>query len=164
MSNNISIKDRNIRIQIWDTAGQEAYRSITRSYYKSSTCAFIVYDITEKKTFDDVDIWLRDCRDICYKNVLIYLIGNKSDLEDKRQVTFEEGKQYAEENNLVFFETSALNGSNIEEIFIQSATDLVNKLESGELNNDLSNSGIKVFQYPNKGIEDKMLNKKKGCC
>ena len=164
MSKNISIKDRNIRIQIWDTAGQEAYRSITRSYYKSSTCAFIVYDITEKKTFDDVDIWLRDCRDICYKNVLIYLIGNKSDLEDKRQVTFEEGKQYAEENNLVFFETSALNGSNIEEIFIQSATDLVNKLESGELNNDLSNSGIKVFQYPNKGIEDKMLNKKKGGC
>ena len=164
MSKNISIKDRNIRIQIWDTAGQEAYRSITRSYYKSSTCAFIVYDITEKKTFDDVDIWLRDCRDICYKNVLIYLIGNKSDLEDKRQVTFEEGKQYAEENNLVFFETSALNGNNIEEIFVQSATDLVNKLESGELNNDLSNSGIKVFQYPNKGIEDKMLNKKKGCC
>ena len=164
MSKNISIKDRNIRIQIWDTAGQEAYRSITRSYYKSSTCAFIVYDITEKKTFDDVDIWLRDCRDICYKNVLIYLIGNKRDLEHKRQVTFEEGKQYAEENNLVFFETSALNGSNIEEIFIQSATDLVNKLESGELNNDLSNSGIKVFQYPNKGIEDKMLNKKKGCC
>ena len=164
MSKNISIQDRNIRIQIWDTAGQEAYRSITRSYYKNSTCAFIVYDITEKKTFDDVDIWLRDCRDVCYKNVLIYLIGNKSDLEDKRQVTYEEGKQYADENNLVFFETSALNGNNIEEIFIQSATDLVNKLESGEFNNDLSNSGIKVFQYPNKGIEDKMLNKKKGCC
>ena len=164
MSKNISIQDRNIRIQIWDTAGQEAYRSITRSYYKNSTCAFIVYDITEKKTFDDVDIWLRDCRDICYKNVLIYLIGNKSDLEDKRQVTYEEGKQYADENNLVFFETSALNGNNIEEIFIQSANDLVNKLESGEFNNDLSNSGIKVFQYPNKGIEDKVLNKKKGCC
>ena len=161
MSKNISIQDRNIRIQIWDTAGQEAYRSITRSYYKNSTCAFIVYDITEKKTFDDVDIWLRDCRDVCYKNVLIYLIGNKSDLEDKRQVTYEEGKQYADENNLVFFETSALNGNNIEEIFIQSATDLVNKLESGEFNNDLSNSGIKVFQYPNKGIEDKVLNKKK---
>ena len=164
MSKNISINDRNIRIQIWDTAGQEAYRSITRSYYKNSTCVFIVYDITEKKTFDDVDIWLRDCREICYKNVLIYLIGNKSDLEDKRQITYEEGKKYAEDNNLVFFETSALNGNNIEEIFIQSATDLVNKLESGEFNNDLTNSGIKIFQYPNKGIEDKMLNKKSGCC
>ena len=163
MSKNISINDRNIRIQIWDTAGQEAYRSITRTYYKSSTCAFIVYDITDKRTFDDVNIWLRDCREICYKNVLIYLIGNKSDLEDKRQVSYEEGKQYAEKNNLVFYETSALNGKNIEEIFIQSATDLVNKLESGELNNDLTNSGIKVFQYPKK-IEDAMLKKKKGCC
>ena len=162
MSKNISIKDRNIRIQIWDTAGQEAYRSITRSYYKSSTCAFIVYDITEKKTFDDVDIWLRDCRDICYKNVLIYLIGNKSDLEDKRQVTFEEGKQYAEENNLVFFETSALNGNNIEEIFTQSATELVNKLEAGELKDDFNNSGIKVFNY-NKDLEKNSKNKK-GCC
>ena len=164
MSKNISIQDRNIRIQIWDTAGQEAYRSITRSYYKNSTCVFIVYDITDKKTFDDVDIWLRDCREICFKNVLIYLIGNKSDLEDIRQVTYEEGKNYADENNLVFFETSALNGNNLEDIFIQSATDLVNKLESGELNNELSNSGIKIFQYPNKGIEEKMLNKKKGCC
>ena len=164
MAKNISINDRNVRIQIWDTAGQEAFRSITRSYYKSSTCAFIVYDISEKKTFDNVRTWLQDCRDMCYKNVLIYLIGNKSDLEDSRQVSYEEGKKFAEENHLKFFEASALNGHNIEEIFIQSATDLVNKLESGELNNDLVDSGIKVFQYPNKGVEDKMQNKPKGCC
>ena len=164
MAKNISINDRNVRIQIWDTAGQEAFRSITRSYYKSSTCAFIVYDISEKRTFYNVHAWLQDCRDMCFKNVLIYLIGNKSDLEDKRQVTYEEGKKFADENNLVFFETSALNGNNIEEIFVQSATDLVNKLEAGELTNDLVDSGIKVFQYPNKGVEDKMLNKKKGCC
>ena len=164
MAKNISVNNRNVRIQIWDTAGQEAFRSITRSYYKSSTCAFIVYDITDKKSFYDVTSWLQDCRDMCYKNILIYLIGNKSDLEDKRQVTQEEGKKFAEENNLVFYETSALNGNNIEEIFIQSATDLVNKLEAGEFNNDLANSGIKIFQYPNKGIEDKMLNKNNGCC
>ena len=161
MAKNISINDRNVRIQIWDTAGQEAYRSITRSYYKSSTCAFIVYDITEKKTFYDVTTWLQDCRDMCYKNILIYLIGNKSDLTDKRQVTQEEGKQFAEENNLVFFETSALNGNNIEEIFVQSATELVKKLEAGELKDDFNNSGIKVFNY-NKEAEG--TKKKKGCC
>ena len=149
---------------MWDTAGQEAYRSITRSYYKNSTCAFIVYDITEKKTFDDVKIWLQDCRELCSKNVLIYLLGNKCDLNDKRQVSVEEAKQFAEENNLNFFETSALDGTNIEEIFVQSATELVKKLEAGEFNSDMGNSGIKVFQYPNKNIEDKMLNKKKGCC
>jgi len=164
MAKNISINDRNVRIQIWDTAGQEAFRSITRSYYKNSTCAFIVYDITEKKTFYDVNSWLQDCRDMCYKNVIIYLVGNKCDLEDKRQVSQDEAKKYAEDNNLVFFETSALNGTNIEEIFVQSATELVKKLEAGEFNSDLDNSGIKVFQYPNKGVEDKMLNKKKGCC
>ena len=161
MAKNISINDRNVRIQIWDTAGQEAYRSITRSYYKSSTCAFIVYDITEKKTFYDVTTWLQDCRDMCYKNILIYLIGNKSDLEEKRQVTQEEGRQFAEENNLVFFETSALNGNNIEEIFIESATELVKKLEAGELKDDFNNSGIKVFNY-NK--ESEGTKKKKGCC
>ena len=161
MAKNILINDRNVRIQIWDTAGQEAYRSITRSYYKSSTCAFIVYDITEKKTFYDVTTWLQDCRDMCYKNILIYLIGNKCDLADVRQVTQEEGKKFAEENNLVFFETSALNGNNIEEIFVQSATELVKKLEKGELKDDFSNSGIKVYNY-NKEPEGK--KKKKGCC
>ena len=157
MAKNISINDKNVRIQIWDTAGEEAYRSITRSYYKSSTCAFIVYDITEKKTFYDVSTWLQDCRDMCYKNILIYLIGNKSDLEDKRQVTQEEAKQFAEENNLVFYETSALNGDNIEEIFVQSATELMNKLEAGELKEDFNNTGIKVFTY-NKDSEGKKKN------
>ena len=161
MAKNISIDNRNVRIQIWDTAGEEAFRSITRSYYKSSACAFIVYDITEQKTFYDVTSWLNDCRDLCYKDILIYLIGNKNDLEDKRQVSKEEGQQFAEENNLVFFETSALTGNNIEEIFVQSATELVKRLESGELKADFNNSGIKVFNY-NKDSENS--KKKKGCC
>ena len=160
MAKNISIDNRNVRIQIWDTAGEEAFRSITRSYYKNSTCAFIVYDITEQKTFYDVTSWLNDCRDMCYKNILIYLIGNKNDLEDKRQVSQEEGQKFAEENNLVFFETSALTGNNIEEIFVQSATELVKRLESGEIKADSNDSGIKVFNY-NKDLETK---KKKGCC
>ena len=101
-----------------------------------------------------------DCRDMCYKNILIYLIGNKSDLEDKRQVSQEEAKKFAEENDLVFYETSALNGNNIEEIFVESATELVNKLEAGELKEDFNDTGIKVFNY-NKDDETK---KKKGCC
>ena len=165
MAKNISIKDRKIRIQLWDTAGQEAYRSITRSYYKSAACVFIVYDISDKKSFNDVEIWLKDCREICFKSVLIYLIGNKNDLEDKRQVTTEEGKQFAEENNLKFYETSALNGNNIEEIFVNSATDLVTKLENGDFKDNFENTGIKIYQYPNKEVEDIVTdNKKGGCC
>ena len=165
MAKNLSLNDRTVRIQVWDTAGSENFRSLTRGYFKNSTCAFIVYDITNKKSFDDVYLWLRDCRDMCYKNILIYLIGNKNDLEDKRQISYEDGKKYAEENNLIFFETSALTGKNVEEAFINSATELVRKLETCELNNDLADSGIKIFNYPNQGVHDKMLNiKKKQCC
>ena len=165
MAKNISIKDRKVRIQIWDTAGEEAYRSITRSYYKSAACVFIVYDISDKKSFIDVDLWLKDCREICFKNVLIYLIGNKSDLEDKREIPFEQGQQFAEENNLTFYETSALNGNNIEEIFVQSATDLVTKLENGEYKDNFENTGIKIYQYPNQDVENIATDKKiNSCC
>ena len=97
--------------------------------------------------------------------MLIYLIGNKNDLEDKRQVTTEEGKKFAEENNLSFYETSALNGNNIEEIFVQSATDLVTKLENGDFKDNCENSGIKIYQYANQEVEDIITDKKKnGCC
>ena len=130
MAKNISIKNRNIRIQIWDTAGQEAFRSITRTYYKSSTCAFIVYDISDKKTFDNVITWLNECKDMCYKDILICLIGNKCDLEGKRAVSYDEGKNFADENNLLFFETSAKDGTNIQECFNESRTLFKLKIKS----------------------------------
>ena len=166
MAKNISIKDRNIRIQIWDTAGQEAFRSITRSYYKNSTCAFIVYDITSRKTFDNINIWLNECKDMCYKDVLICLVGNKCDLEGRRAVSYEEGEKFAADNNLLLFETSAKDGNNISEIFTETATNLVDKIESGQLNLNATDSGIKIGKYPNSGeAEQKENNKqKKNCC
>ena len=166
MSKNITIKNRIVKIQIWDTAGQEAFRSITRTYYKSSTCAFIVYDISDKKSFDNIVTWLNECRDMCYKDILVCLIGNKCDLEGKRAVSYEEGKNFAEENNLIFFETSAKDGNNIQEIFTESATYLVDKIESGQLNLNATDSGIKIGKYPNNGGEepDKNTKKKKNCC
>ena len=166
MAKNLNIKERNIRIQIWDTAGQEAFRSITRSYYKNSTCALIVYDITSRKSFEDITIWLKECKDMCYKDILICLIGNKSDLEVRRAVSYEEGEKFANDNQLLFFETSAKDGTNIQEIFKESATNIFERIESGQLNIDHS-SGIKIGKYPNKeGGEsvDNKNNKKKGCC
>ncbi len=165
MAKNLTINERNIRIQIWDTAGQEAFRSITRSYYKSSTCAFIVYDITDRKTFDNVKTWLSECRDMCYKDILICLLGNKSDLEEKRAISLEEGQKFADENNLLFFETSAKDGTNIQEVFVESVTVIVNKIESGQIKLDSATNGIKIGRYPNKGNEEKSNSKKKkGCC
>ena len=164
MAKNVTINNRNIRIQIWDTAGQEAFRSITRSYYKSSTCAFIVYDISDRKTFDNVITWVKECKDMCYKDVLIVLIGNKCDLQGKRGVSYDEGEKFANDNNLLFFETSAKDGININEAFTMATTNLVDKIESGQIQLDTANSGIKIGKYPNSGNDSKAEENKKGCC
>ena len=164
MAKNIVINNRVVRIQIWDTAGQEAFRSITRTYYKSSTCAFIVYDITDKKSFENVITWLNECRDMCYKDILICLIGNKSDLEGKRVISYEEGKNFADENNLLFFETSAKNGSNIQECFNQSASILVDKIEKGQLKLDQASNGIQIGNFPDSEQSENLRKKKKKCC
>ena len=164
MAKNIEIKDRNIRIQIWDTAGQETYRSITRTYYKSSTCAFIIYDVTDKKSFANVSTWLDECKEMCYKDILICLVGNKTDLEEKRAVQKAEGEKFAEDNGLLFFETSAKNGQNIEEMFNKCTEDIVTKIENGKIVVDAFTSGIKIGKYPSKEIEQNLVKNKKGCC
>ena len=164
MSKNIKINDRDIRIQIWDTAGQETYRSITRTYYKSSTCAFIIYDITDRKSFSNITSWLNECKEMCYKDILICLVGNKTDLEEKRAVQRAEGEKFAEDNGLLFFETSAKNGQNIEEMFNKCTEDIVTKIENGKIVVDAFTSGIKIGKYPSKEIEQNLVKNKKGCC
>ena len=164
MAKNIHVKDRSVRVQIWDTAGQEAFRSITRSYYKSSTCAFIVYDITNKSSFKSVASWLNECREMCYKDILICLVGNKTDLESKRVVTKDEGQKFADDNGLLFIETSAQDGTNIEELFNRATIDIVTRVESGKIQLDTHNTGIKIGKYPNKEVEQALEKKKKGCC
>ena len=164
MAKNIQVNDRTIRVQIWDTAGQEAFRSITRSYYKSSTVAFIVYDITNKTSFANIASWLNECREMCYKDILICLVGNKTDLESSRVVTKEQGQKFADDNGLLFFETSAQDGTNIEALFTKATAEIVTKVESGKIQLDTHNTGIKIGKYPNKEIEQALEKKKKGCC
>ena len=102
---------------------------------------------------------------MCYKDILICLIGNKCDLEGKRAVSYEEGKNFAEENNLLFFETSAKDGTNIQECFNESATILVDKIESGQIKLDTANSGIKIGSFPsNQEDGENQDKKKKKCC
>ena len=104
-------------IQIWDTAGQENFRSVTRAYYKASAVAMVVYDITKEDSFLHIQNWLHDCKELAPRTVILVLIGNKTDLEDQRVVARERGENLAKENNMIFFETSALNGNGIEEAF-----------------------------------------------
>ena len=118
---NLEVNNRVYRVQIWDTAGQENFRSIARAYYKNSVCACIVYDITNRNSFDSIQSWIDDCTKQTAKSVLLLLIGNKSDLKDQREVSYEEGEAYAKEHNMLFLETSAKNGFNVYELFFQAA-------------------------------------------
>ena len=114
-SKTIKLNDgTNVKVQIWDTAGQESFRSITRSYYRGSICALLVYDITRRQTFDNLVRWLNDMRDNAYSKMIILLVGNKSDLKFEREVSTEEGQEFADKHNLIFYETSAKTAHNVE--------------------------------------------------
>ena len=140
---NIEIDSKMFRIQIWDTAGQENFRSITRAYYKNSVCALVVYDISSRDSFNNVMSWIEDCKNQSPKTIFIVLVGNKSDLDDKRQVSYEEGKELADKNELLFFESSAKDGINVDEIFVNSAKEIAKKIEQGYYDLENDTCGIK---------------------
>ncbi|XP_074574900.1 ras-related protein Rab2BV-like [Curcuma longa] len=113
----LQIEGRTVKAQIWDTAGQERYRAITSAYYRGAVGALLVYDITKKQTFDNVQRWLRELRDHADSNIVVMMAGNKSDLTHLRAVSESEGQEFAEKEGLSFLETSALGSQNIEKAF-----------------------------------------------
>ena len=140
----LKIKEKMCKIQIWDTAGQECFKSISRGYYKSSVCALIVYDITDRESFNDVGTWVEECRNNSPKTVTMILVGNKSDLDDKRAISTEEGEEFAKRFDMKFYETSAFNGSNIEKLFLESSENIIEKIEQDYYDLDDEESGIKL--------------------
>ena len=142
---NIIINNKRIKIQIWDTAGQERYRSITSAYYKGAKGALIVYDITRKNTFDNIDKWITDLKLNGDKNICIIILGNKSDLIDKREINKNDGIKKAEMYKTAFLETSALNGDNISKAFDELIEQIV-------INNK------NIFQDDNENEIDKGVN------
>lgn len=140
----ISIDGKQIKLQIWDTAGQESFRSITRSYYRGAAGALLVYDITRRDTFNHLTTWLDDARQHSNSNMVIMLIGNKTDLESKRAVTREEGDQFGNDHGLVFMETSAKTSANVEEAFINTAKQIYQKIQEGIFDIKNESNGIKV--------------------
>merc|ERR1711976_734652 len=120
----IQVDGKTIKAQIWDTAGQERYRAITSAYYRGAVGALLVYDIAKHLTYENVDRWLKELRDHADNNIVIMLVGNKSDLRHLRAVPTDEAKSFAEKNNLSFIETSALDSTNVETAFHNILTEI----------------------------------------
>ena len=155
-SKTITLIDSNkkAKLQIWDTAGQERFMALSKKIYQRVDGVMLVYDITRRPTFDNILSWITRVKE--YKaNFPIMIIGNKIDKEDERQVTYEEGKNLADENKLTFFETSALNGGNVDEAFLNFANEVLDNLKANtSLNKDNDSFSI---EKPKK-------KKKKKCC
>ncbi|XP_034539571.1 ras-related protein Rab-6A isoform X5 [Notolabrus celidotus] len=124
LSKTMYLEDRTIRLQLWDTAGQERFRSLIPSYIRDSAAAVVVYDITNVNSFQQTTKWIDDVRTERGSDVIIMLVGNKTDLADKRQVSIEEGERKAKELNVMFIETSAKAGYNVKQLFRRVAAAL----------------------------------------
>ena len=160
-SKQFTVEGHSIKAQIWDTAGQERYKAITSAYYKGAKGAFIVYDITRKQSFESVEKWVNDVTAVADKKITIILIGNKSDLEDQRQVSKEQGQEKANKLELAFLETSALSGENLDKAFDMMMNEVYKKcheemLAEGDI--DIIEGGKDI------NLENKKAEEKKTCC
>ncbi|EPS65006.1 hypothetical protein M569_09770 [Genlisea aurea] len=166
------IQHKTVKAQIWDTAGQERYRAVTSAYYRGAVGAMLVYDITKRQTFDHIPRWLEELRGHADKNIVIILIGNKSDLEDQRAVPTEDAKEFAQQEGLFFLETSALQATNVEEAFLTVLTEIFNIVNKKTLvaggEDEQANGGGNTASLTGKKIvvpgPGQVIPEKRVCC
>lgn len=135
---NVSLDDYTIHFEIWDTAGQERYHSLAPMYYRGAKTAIVTYDITSVISYERAKDWVNELQQSANTNIIIALAGNKCDLEDKRQINTDDAQQYANENELLFFETSAKKLINIKEIFLKIAENIPSDMFENQINKALS--------------------------
>jgi len=138
----IDIGNEKIKLQIWDTAGQESFRSIARSYYRDAAGCLLVFDVTRKESFAHLEKWLQETRQFANPNIAITIVGNKADLSAKRVVRYEEAKNFATEMGLTYVEASAKSADGVDEAFRITASAILEKLKSGNISSSYSNCFI----------------------
>ncbi|CAN6672589.1 GTP-binding protein Ypt1p [Trichomonascus vanleenenianus] len=157
-----------MKLQIWDTAGQEHFRAVTRSYFRNAAGCILVYDVTRRQTLENAKMWLRDIRELANEDISICLVGNKSDLEDQRQVPAEEARQWAEENGIEHFvETSAKTGHRVVEAYTEVAQQIHTSIIQGRVDLADKSQGIKVNSATTGLINlnaSKQKSEKSSCC
>ncbi len=165
------IADSNIKLQIWDTCGQEIYRSLINSFFRCTSLAIIVYSIENRNSFENLEQWLNQVKSESSPDVQIVLIGNKADLEDKRKVSKKEGEKFAQEHNFAFFmETSAKTGFNVQNLFVEIIKHLYKINLTLKNEKSVKSSMSSVSETDTKNIvvgsdyEEESVRKKKKCC
>jgi len=144
---NLELEDKIFKLRLWDTAGSERFRSVTKGYYSNSCCAIIVYDITDQNSFNSVKQWIEDCQSYASKNIHLILVGNKIDLKEQRKVNKEDAKSLSEEYGMDFFETSAKSGENIDELFLSICKNISRKIDEGKYDFKDPSFGVSIANY-----------------
>ena len=137
----MKVEDTVLKLQIWDTAGQESFRSITKIFYRSADAVILGYSIADRATFDNLSAWMREVREQCYPDVMLFLVGNKSDLESERRVSRAMAQTFAKENGIKYFmETSAKSGVNVNKLFFDCSKFLYNQIKNHDHGSDTHSS------------------------
>lgn len=147
----VIIDNKSIKLQIWDTAGQESFRSITRSYYRGAAGALLVYDITRRETFNHLTRWLEEAKQNSSSSMVFMLVGNKCDQEQRRVVSFKEGEAFAKAHGMIFLETSAKTSVNVDEAFLGTAQRVYDCIVSGAINLGDETHGVKLGMLADRG-------------
>ena len=162
---NLKLDDKIIKLQIWDTCGQELYRSLITNFYRNSSLAVMVYAINNRESFENIDVWLKELRTHSNPDTKVFLIGNKVDLEEERVIKREQGEEYSKENKFnIFMEASAKSGFNAQQIFVEAARILYEDYLKYK-----RNDSVGTFKPINENNNQKINNntntsKKAGCC
>lgn len=133
-SKTLDIAGKVIKLQIWDTAGQESFRSITRSYFRGAIGAILTFDITNRESFQQLGSFISETSSCASQNLVLVLVGNKSDLDSKRQVSREEAEGFAASHGLTYIETSAKTNENVDHCFTSLAEQVMGRIQSGQIN------------------------------
>ena len=157
----LEVDGKTIKLQIWDTAGQERFKTITSSYYKGAHGIIVVYDVTDKESYKNIDTWMNEVEKHASDNVSRILVGNKSDLEDSRQVSTDEGKELADTYNIRFVETSAKESANVEEAFTLMTKEIKSRVVHTEPKKQPTSGGKRLAPQSHKKVK-KSGDKK--CC
>lgn len=160
----MEINGERVQLQIWDTAGQERFRAMSRAYFRNALGAILVFDTTNRATFDEISLWLNDLHQLSFPNSVVLLVGNKNDLREKREIGIAEAVSFAKNHNLEYIDTSAVTGDHVEDTFMRLAMEIMARIKSGDLNvpNAMGQTTRQIVQDPME--TDTPDRNSSGCC